>query len=222
MLNDKNRHKSVKKASKSTENAPKRGKFITFEGLDGSGKTTQSSKLVHYLLKRGITAVCTKEPGATTLGRDIRNILLHDGIEMTQLSELFMIYADRAEHTSKFIVPNLNCGVSVVSDRYIDSTYAYQYAMTPAVNRLNELMKHNALYLEPDLTVLLDVPSDLGRSHSDDRYESRDASYRERVRNRYLDLANDNPERFVVVDATQELSVVWEQVKTHVDLFFQI
>lgn len=180
-----------------------RGLLVTFEGLDGCGKTTQARRLAAYLRGRGAAVVHTREPGGTRVGRRIRAILLGRGEEgLSAEAELLLLMADRAQHVREVIRPALAQGAVVVCERYTDSSVAYQAfglgVERSVVERLNELATGGLL---PDLTIWLDLPAGerLGAGRAADRIESRTDGYFERVREGYRQLACAEPGRFAVV-----------------------
>jgi dTMP kinase len=184
-----------------------RGLFVTFEGGDGAGKSTQSARLAAWLEQQGRTVVLSREPGGTELGTDIRSLLLHGG-HVAPRAEALLYAADRAHNVETRVRPALERGDVVVQDRYLDSSVAYQGAgrvLDPG--QVRELSLWAAEDLLPDLTVLLDLPADaLGERLADragfDRLESEAADFHERVRAAFLALAASEPDRFLVLDAT--------------------
>lgn len=186
------------------------GFFITLEGIEGSGKTTQQKNISNYLKVQGERVLLTREPGATRLGEKIRNILLDpDWEEMTARAEILLYAADRAQHIEEVVQPALAEDKVVVSDRYYDSNIAYQgYGRGLDVEMVKQINNWAVNYLTPDLTILFDLPVEVGLSRvyarsSDkkgDRLEREELSFHERVRSGYLQLA-ENSDRFVVVDA---------------------
>ncbi|NOY64819.1 MAG: dTMP kinase [Nitrospirae bacterium] len=197
-----------------------KGIFITFEGIEGSGKSTISKMIYEELLGRGISAIHTYEPGDTPLGREIRKTLLNpDHKEMEPLTEILLYLADRVEHVNKIIKPSLEKGTVVISDRFSDSTIAYQgFARGFPINQLKELDRIVRAEVKPDITILLDldVKEGLKRNRGAnkiDRFELEEVEFHERVRKGFLTLAKDEPDRFRVVDASQDLKDVYQEVK---------
>lgn len=184
------------------------GLFITFEGGDGAGKTTQSELLAAWLQGRGYEVVHTREPGGSSLGDSVRNVLLHGG-HVYERAEALLYAADRAQNIAEIVRPALERGAAVVQDRYIDSSLAYQGAGRPMpqdeIRRLNEWASEG---LWPALTVLLDVNPETAISRRKaagqkaDRLEREAAAFHQRVREEYLKLAAAEPERFLVLDAS--------------------
>ncbi|RJL31883.1 dTMP kinase [Bailinhaonella thermotolerans] len=198
-----------------------RGLFIVFEGVDGSGKTTQSRLLGIWLRDQGYDVVTTREPGATKVGMRLRAILLdssHQGL--SPRSEALLYAADRAEHVDNVILPALRRGAMVVSDRYVDSSLAYQGA--GRVLEMRDVARVNAWAtggLVPDLTVLCDLPPEVGRGRfasPADRIESEPQDFHERVRREFRAIAAADPDRYLVVDATQDMDVIARQIQDRV------
>jgi dTMP kinase len=193
------------------------GLFLTFEGGDGSGKSTQSALLTEWLVAEGHAVVHTREPGGTDVGVEIREIVLHLRGHIAPRAEALLYAADRAHHIATVVRPALERGDVVLQDRYLDSSVAYQgvgRVLDPG--EIRELSLWAAEGLLPDLTVLLDLDETVGRGRLDeartryDRLEAEEAEFHARVRAAYLDLASAEPERFLVLDATlpvDELSV---------------
>ena len=197
------------------------GIFISFEGGEGSGKSTQTQLLKTYLESIGETVLLTREPGGTDLGVKIREILLaNETGHIAPRSEALLYAADRAHHVYSLIKPALDAGSIVITDRYVDSSVAYQGAgrvLAPAeVARISRWATES---LTPTLTFILDVPADIGikRAGSNlDRLESEPLAFHERVRGEFLNLANVDPERYSVIDATQSIEAIAEQIQERV------
>jgi dTMP kinase len=199
-----------------------KGLFISFEGGEGAGKSTQTKLLKEWLEKQGETVVLTREPGGTTLGNQIRQILLDNNTGViSPRSEALMYAADRAHHVYSVIRPALDRGDVVITDRYIDSSIAYQGAgrvlLPSEVSRISRWATES---LTPSITIILDLPAEigLGRLHTTDRLESEPLNFHERVRQEYLNMAQIDPERYLVVDARQSIeqihSTIIERVST--------
>ncbi|RAP36131.1 dTMP kinase [Candidatus Marinamargulisbacteria bacterium SCGC AAA071-K20] len=179
--------------------------FITFEGVEGCGKSTQSSLLKGALEKDGKSVILTREPGGTDIGVEIRNIILHSTIDFThEYSELLLFYVDRLEHVKRVIEPALKEGKIVLCDRYIDSTIAYQVfgrgMSRDVVDRLSSIVN-----LTPDKTILFDLNVEEGirraKKRADlDRFEKEELAFHERVREGYLDQAQKHPHRMTKID----------------------
>ncbi len=185
------------------------GIFITLEGGDGAGKTTQAELLGSWLAERGIEVVRTREPGGTTLGVALRELLLH-GDHVDPRAEALLYAADRAQHVATIVRPALERGAAVVQDRYIDSSLAYQGAGRPLdLGEVRGLSEWATESLWPQLTVLLDVSPELAADRraaagqTADRLESEAAEFHRSVRAGFLKLAEAEPDRYLVLDAAQ-------------------
>jgi dTMP kinase len=196
--------------------APTQGIFIAFEGGEGTGKSTQSKLLAQWLEQEGEFVVLTREPGGTDLGKDLRKILLgHETGAISPRAEALLYAADRAHHVYSVIRPALDRGDIVITDRYFDSSAAYQGAgrvLNPAeVARISRWATES---LYPTLTILIDVPAEigLGRLQSRDRLEAESNDFHERVRQEYLQIAMMDPERYFVVDGTQPVDEIHRQI----------
>lgn len=207
------------------------GTFITFEGIDGSGKSTQLRLLVSYLRSNGCDAVVTREPGGTPLGLRLRAALLDSQEQVDPLTELLVFAADRAQHVRRLLKPALETGRVVLSDRYADATVAYQGAGRgfPAdlISKIVELATEG---LRPDLTILFDLPvtecaSRTGRRTNDkqkaDRLDSENADFHARVREAYLHIAAADPERVKVINSAGAVEETHKRVKEIVVPFLQ-
>jgi dTMP kinase len=197
-----------------------KGRFITLEGGEGVGKTSNLAFIARALEERGIAVLVTREPGGTDLGEQIRSLLLGDK-PMDPLSELLLMFAARAQHVAEVIRPALAAGTWVVSDRFTDASYAYQGGGR-GLNRdvIRALEGAVQAGLEPDLTLLLDAPVDLGLARAknrgpSDRFESETLAFFQRVRSAYLDQAERHPQRFRIVDASRTLDAVQEEIARH-------
>ena len=192
--------------------------FITLEGCEGVGKSTLIEHLKKYFLNNNIDFIFTKEPGATKEGQALRKILLDKTIKLEPLSETFLLLADRLEHVRKIIKPALKKNKNVLSDRYLDSTYAYQGAGRKIdKDKLDQLIKP-LKFPEPDLTIYLDLPVEEGIKRAKgrdklDRFEEEEIDFFERIRNSYLDLAKENSHRIFIIDAAQNESEVFNLAK---------
>lgn len=194
----------------------KKGLFITFEGADGSGKSTQHKKAAKYLQNSGQEVISTRDPGGTPLGTKIREILLHHDGKIANYCELFLYLADRAQHVDEKILPALESGKTVLCDRYVDSTLAYQgYAR--GLDKEEILMLNNiaAQSLMPDLTFVFDVSTETAEKRvgeTKDRLESEAKEFHQKVREGFLDLAKKYPQRIKVIDANQSIEEVFAEV----------
>jgi len=191
--------------------------FITFEGIEGSGKSTQIQLLKEFFEKKAQKAFFTKEPGSSEVGKKIRSVLLNKENKIFPQTEIFLIFADRVQHVQEIIKPNLNEGKIVISDRYYDSSIAYQ-GQREGVDKTEIYELINMLDLPtPDITFLLDLPVDIGLKRAKnraslDRFESEEISFHEGVRQNYLDLQEQNLERIVKIDALQTPDEIFSNI----------
>ena len=205
-------------------------RFITFEGGDGTGKSTQIKALERHLAARGRSFVSTREPGGTPLGKLIRQALLEVGKQpIGSPTELFLYLADRAQHVQDVILPALDSAKLVLCDRYTDSTLAYQgYGRGIDLEVLRELNRVADRGVKPELTLLFDCPVELGLSRTakrlaeegtgrEDRFERETVEFHERVRAGFLALARAEPERFRIIDASRSVVEVTQEIKSIVD-----
>jgi len=200
--------------------------FITLEGIEGSGKTSQLKNISIFLESMGKTCLLTREPGGTEIGRRIRTVLLDpESSDLDPVAELLLYTADRVQHVRKIILPAIAAGKVVVCDRYMDATLAYQGVArklgTGLIETLHKLLVDN---LKPDLTLLLDLPPEEGlkrawaqinrgnRSGRETRFEKEEMAFHARVRNGYLKLAENEPERFIIINALASIDDVWKQI----------
>lgn len=196
-----------------------RGKFITLEGIDGAGKSTHLGWLSDFLRSQGKNVVVTREPGGTPLGERLREFLLDNRQVMHAETEVLLMFAARREHLDKVILPALDRGSWVISDRFTDASFAYQGGGRGISSRkLAELEDWVQGEFQPDLTLYLDVGVELGRQRTSaiktaDRFEKEQDEFFRRVREAYLERAHEFPRRIFVIDATQPL----EQVKKSVE-----
>ncbi|NBQ98678.1 MAG: dTMP kinase [Microbacteriaceae bacterium] len=193
--------------------------FISFEGIDGVGKSTQADLLETWLQGKGKTVVRTLEPGGTEVGVEIRKILLHHRGDLAPRAEAALFAADRAHHVASKIRPALSRGEIVITDRYFDSSVAYQGAGRElSQTEVRDLSLWAVGGLLPDLTVLLDLPADVARNRRNgsgtepDRLESEKIEFFERARQAYLDLAKAEPNRFLVIDASATVEQMQQQI----------
>jgi dTMP kinase len=189
-----------------------RGRFVTFEGIDGAGKSTQIEVVANALRGRMLPLVITREPGGTPVGEALREVILHQ--PMTIGTETLLMFAARAEHLERVIRPALAAGQWVLCDRFTDATYAYQAGGRGlSAERIGELEQWVHPDLQPDLTLLFDVPpaiaaERLARARSADRFEAEQVAFFGRVRDAYLARARAEPQRFIVIDGTQPADVI--------------
>ncbi|QNA89042.1 dTMP kinase [Massilia sp. Dwa41.01b] len=186
-----------------------RGKFITFEGIDGAGKSTHIGFVGEFLSSKGKTIVSSREPGGTPLGEKLRDLLLHEKMHLE--TEALLMFASRREHIAQVIEPGLAAGNWVLSDRFSDASFAYQSGgrgMDRVKMEALEAWVHPAL--QPDLTLLFDVPLEVARERLDatrtlDKFEREQESFFERCRAEYLRRAAQHPGRFAVIDSTRSI-----------------
>lgn len=204
----------------------RKGDLISFEGIEGCGKSTQIKLVAEFLQAQGVKTFVTREPGATALGREIRRLLLSPDFSPEAVSELFLYLADRREHVKKVIAPRLEQGFLVLVDRYIDSTWVYQgYARNgdcDLISRLNKLVIEGIF---PRRTFLLDCPPEVGLQRArkrnqidgsqgtEDRFEQLEIAFHRRVRDGFIRLAQENPERFITLDGSLEIKTIHLQIK---------
>lgn len=207
--------------------AGERGIFISFEGIEGCGKSTQSDLLSRFLTERRIPTIRTKEPGATAIGGEIRKILLHaDHVGMSPICEALLYLADRAQHHDEVVQPALSTGTWVVCDRYHDSTLAYQGAARKVSHHdLNNIFMLATGGLQPDLTLLLDLDVTIGLNRAltrnreqqnqmtEGRFEAEAEPFHQAVRQAFLRMAEEQPHRFIVVDAARTPEDIAEEVR---------
>jgi dTMP kinase len=204
-----------------------RGKFITFEGLDGAGKSTQLKRLAGYLRKRGLDVIITREPGGTSLGSRLRAVLLNSRTSgISPMAELGLMLADRAQHIDEKILPALERGQWVLCDRFSDSSEAYQGGGrelgSQMVHQLHKILCHD---LKPDLTILMlsDLAASIARARrrntakskkkkDENRFEQESESFHQRVADAYLAIATREPQRIVKVDAREPIPIVHEKI----------
>jgi dTMP kinase len=206
------------------------GKLITIEGIEGAGKSTALQSIKHYLVKHQIDVLVTREPGGTHLAENIRQLLLYpSNIETIQVeTELLLIFAGRAQHISQCIKPALQSGKWVISDRYIDASYAYQGGGRCIDIRLIQTLDQwivDDCY--PHLTFLMDLPVTVGfkrtekRGGHKDRIEQEDIAFFERVRHIYLERATQDPNRIKVIDASKSILSVEKQLYHELDIYLE-
>jgi dTMP kinase len=196
------------------------GKFITLEGIEGVGKTSNLRFIKELLESSGHSCVLTREPGGTNLGESLRELLLsHSDENMCADAELLMMFAARAEHLSKVIRPALESGQTVLCDRFTEATYAYQGGGRQLdVDKISELEEWVQGDLRPDLTLILDAPVETGRARAGnrsdpDRIEKEHDDFFQRVRSAYIEMANHYPNRICLIDASLSLTEVQQQIR---------
>ena len=192
-------------------------KFITLEGMDGAGKSTHIPTIIAALQARGHEVVSTREPGGTALGERLRELLLHENMHAE--TETLLMFAARREHIATVIAPALARGAYVLSDRFTDATFAYQSGAKGVSAAKVELLEHWVQGdLQPDLTLLFDVPVEvsmqrLAAARSPDKFEREDAAFFTRIRQAYLQRAQQNPARFRIIDGSKSLDEVKNSVE---------
>jgi dTMP kinase len=202
------------------------GKFITLEGIDGAGKSTQLAWIADFLRGRGVNVVVTREPGGTQLGEKLRTLLLDNRLTMHPETETLLMFAARREHLDKVIFPALARGDWVVSDRFTDASFAYQGGGRQVDGaKLENLEQWAQGVFQPDLTLYLDVPVALGQQRtasikSADRFEREQTEFFQRTRLAYLARVEKYPERIHLIDAGQSLQQVHEAVKNTIETLF--
>jgi dTMP kinase len=202
-----------------------KGLFITFEGIDFSGKTTQARKLASYLKRKSYDVLLIREPGGDRISEKIRKVLLSEkNAGMSELTELFLYEASRAQLTRKVILPALKQKKVVVCDRYHDSTLAYQgYGRGLDQKTINYLNRIASFGLSPDLTILIDVPPEVSlkrrdkKKRKEDRLEKEKIGFHKKIREGYLRIARQNKNRVKVIDGRNDVFTTWQRVKKVVD-----
>ena len=203
-----------------------KGKFITLEGIEGSGKSTSLETIKNFLTDLDIEFILTKEPGGGPLGKDLRQMLLNKESEISSEVELLLMMADRKNHIDELVLPNLQNGVWVISDRYLDSTYAYQGGGRQLnISKIDFLTSLLDLP-KPDLTLLFDLPPKIALERASlrselDRFESEPIEFHIRIRDLYSLRAQNEPDRFRIIDATKNLKQVEDQLLTYLRSFIE-
>lgn len=203
-------------------------KFITVEGTEGVGKTTNINFIKSWLRQKEVKFVATREPGGTPLAEEIRDLLLKPRDELVvSTAELLLMFAGRAQHLNKVILPALQADTWVLCDRFTDATYAYQgfgrQMTSELIVQLENIVQGD---IRPDLTLLLDIPVEIGLERANDRsdpdrFEQEQQDFFNRVRAGYLSLANENSDRYVVIDASQEIQGVQTDIALALDTFYK-
>lgn len=193
--------------------------FITFEGIEGCGKSTQAKLLSEYFVSKEMSVLLTREPGGPSISEKIRHLLLDpDNTEMTAETEVLLYMASRAQHTSQWIIPALKNNTIVICDRYYDSSFAYQVHArklnNATIQTINSFATH---YLVPDLTIYIDIPLIEGMNRikckNPDRLENESHDFHEAVRNGFEQLCEENPHRFIRIDGMQPIEMIHHQIK---------
>ena len=206
-----------------------RGKFITFEGGEGGGKSTQAARMAGYLRGKGLEVIETREPGGTPQGEDLRDLLVQgDPDRWSALSELLLLTAARVEHVNRLIGPSLAEGKWVICDRFADSTLAYQGIAGELGLELVEQLQQLAVGASsPDVTFLLDVRAEAGLQRAEKRggaarFEKKGAAFHQTLRDGFLALANENPQRIVLIDGEDTFDNVWGQIEAELGRRFKL
>jgi dTMP kinase len=202
--------------------------LITFEGIEGCGKTTQSELLYQCLAQAKYSVIKTREPGGTALGEAVREVLLHKDLRVFPLSELLLVMAVRAQHMEEVISPALADGKIVICDRFVDATYAYQgYGRAIDLGIIETLNRLVTKGVRPNLTVLLDCDVEMALkrksavSHVMDRFEQEDVSFHSRIRTAYLELAKEEGKRFLVIDGSLDKSEAHRIIREKIEGFLR-
>jgi dTMP kinase len=204
-----------------------KGLFITLEGPDGSGKSTQVGKIADYLKEKGVAFIQTREPGGTAISDKIRELILDPAHqEMADMTEILLYAASRAQHVHEKIVPALNEGKVVLCDRFVDASIAYQgYGLQTGAQTVSRINEFATTGIKPDRSYLIDVSPETGRSRMEARYsgiqldriEQKDFSYHNRVRDGFHRLAGEHPERIKVINGEQGTEEVFEEIKKDIE-----
>ena len=197
--------------------------LISFEGIDGSGKSTQCKMLYHELLDRGYGVHLYREPGGTTISEKIRDILLdRENVEMSPITEMLLYFSSRNQLISEKVLPALERGEIVLLDRFVDSTIAYQgYGRDLSLESIRKVAEVAIGALSPDLTILVDTPLDTAETRMDnrelDRLEAENVEFKERTRSGYLQLVKEEPHRFLLLDGRETIEVLKHSVIERVE-----
>jgi len=202
-----------------------KAKFITLEGIEGSGKTSSLKSITDLLDKKNISYVVTREPGGSSIGKELRAILLDPETEISPEVELLLMLSDRKDHVEKVILPNLEKGNWVVSDRFMDSSIAYQGGGRQLGKKLIISLSEYLNLPQPDLTLLFDLPVETSLSRVKargelDRFEKEELEFHKRIRNTYLDLAKNNSNRIKIIDSSEKIESMLNNVKQAIEKLF--
>ena len=201
-------------------------KFITLEGIEGSGKTSSIKSITNLLDDKGISYVVTREPGGSSIGSELRSILLDPQTKISSEVELMLMLADRKDHVEQVILPNLKKGNWVISDRFMDSSFAYQGGGRKLDTKMINSFSRNLNLPIPDLTLLFDVPVEISLSRVKargelDRFEQEEIDFHNRIREAYLELAEQNINRIQIIDSSQAIEDMLKSVEEKINnLFF--
>ena len=202
-----------------------KAKFITLEGIEGSGKTSSLKSITDLLDKKNISYIVTREPGGSSIGKGLRAILLDPDTEISPEVELMLMLSDRKDHVEKIILPNLEKGNWVVSDRFMDSSIAYQGGGRQLDKKLIISLTDYLNLPQPDLTLLFDLPVEISLSRVKargelDRFEKEELEFHKRIRNTYLDLAKNNSNRIKIIDSSKKIESMLNNVKQAIEKLF--
>jgi len=202
-----------------------KAKFITLEGIEGSGKTSSLKSITDLLDKKSISYIVTREPGGSSIGKELRAILLDPDTEISPEVELMLMLSDRKDHVEKIILPNLEKGNWVVSDRFMDSSIAYQGGGRQLDKKLIISLTDYLNLPQPDLTLLFDLPVEVSLSRVKargelDRFEKEELEFHKRIRNTYLDLAKNNSNRIKIIDSSKKIESMLNNVKQAIEKLF--
>jgi len=202
-----------------------KAKFITLEGIEGSGKTSSLKSITDLLDKKNISYIVTREPGGSSIGKELRAILLDPDTEISPEVELMLMLSDRKDHVEKIILPNLEKGNWVVSDRFMDSSIAYQGGGRQLGKKLIISVAEYLNLPQPDLTLLFDLPVETSLSRVKargelDRFEKEELEFHKRIRNTYLDLAKNNSNRIKIIDSSKKIESMLNNVKQAIEKLF--
>ena len=201
-------------------------KFITLEGIEGSGKTSSIKSITNLLDDKEISYVVTREPGGSSIGSELRSILLDPQTNISSEVELMLMLADRKDHVDQVILPNLKIGSWVISDRFMDSSFAYQGGGRKLDIKMIDSFSRNLNLPIPDLTLLFDVPVEISLSRVKargelDRFEQEEIDFHNRIREAYLELAEQNVNRIQIIDSSQTIEDMLKSVEEKINnLFF--
>ena len=199
-----------------------KAKFITLEGIEGSGKTSSLKTITDLLHKKNISYIVTREPGGGSIGKELRAILLDPNTKISPEVELMLMLSDRKDHVEKIILPNLEKGNWVVSDRFMDSSIAYQGGGRQLDKKLIISLTKYLNLPQPNLTLLFDLPVEISLSRVKargdlDRFEKEELEFHKRIRSAYLDLAKSNNNRIKIVDSSQKIESMLNNVKQAIE-----
>ena len=202
-----------------------KAKFITLEGIEGSGKTSSLKSITDLLDKKNISYIITREPGGSSIGKELRAILLDPDTEISPEVELMLMLSDRKDHVEKIILPNLEKGNWVVSDRFMDSSIAYQGGGRQLDKKLIISLTDYLNLPQPDLTLLFDLPVEISLSRVKargelDRFEKEELEFHKRIRNTYLELAKNNSNRIKIIDSSKKIESMLNNVKQAIEKLF--